>query len=111
MRRVLRPRLRQENCRLGEGLQSLQRTGPRHLLVPQLMPYLYSSLKIGFALGWKIALIGEVFGVTIGVRREFAYWFQTFRLDMMLGWAVAFMTLMAVTEIVAFRRLDRVVYG
>ena len=82
-----------------------------NILVPHLMPYLYSALKIGFALGWKIALIGEVFGVTIGVGREFMYWFQNFRLDMMLGWALTFMTLMAAVEIAAFRRLDKAVYG
>jgi NitT/TauT family transport system permease protein len=83
----------------------------RYVVIPHLLPYLYSSVKIGFALGWKIALIGEVFGVTAGVGREFMYWFQNFRIDMMLAWALTFMTLMASIEVTAFRRLDQAAFG
>ncbi len=39
----------------------------RKVLIPQLMPYIFSSLRISLSLSWKIALVAEAFGVGSGV--------------------------------------------
>jgi NitT/TauT family transport system permease protein len=79
----------------------------RKVLIPQLMPYLFSSLRISFALSWKIALVSEAFGAGRGVGKELMYWFQGIRVDMMLAWGASFMALMVLIDVVVFRRWEK----
>ena len=70
----------------------------RKVLIPQLMPFIFSSLRISFALSWKIALVSEAFGASSGVGKELTYWFQSTRADMMLAWGTSFMGLMVLID-------------
>lgn len=79
----------------------------RKVLIPQLMPYIFSSLRISFALSWKIALVSEAFGVGRGVGKELTYWFQSTRADMMLAWGVSFMLLMVLIDVTLLRWWER----
>jgi NitT/TauT family transport system permease protein len=79
----------------------------RKVLIPQLMPYLFSSLRISFALSWKIALVSEAFGVGRGVGKELMYWFQGIRADMMLAWGVSFMLLMVFIDVMILRPWEK----
>lgn len=79
----------------------------RKVLLPQLMPYLFSSLRISFALSWKIALVSEAFGAGRGVGKELTYWFQGIRVDMMLAWGMSFMLLMVLIDVVILRRWEK----
>lgn len=79
----------------------------RKVLIPQLMPYIFSALRISLSLSWKIALVGEAFGVSSGVGQQLIYWFEDTRVDMMLTWGVSFMILMVVIEFVVFRIWER----
>jgi NitT/TauT family transport system permease protein len=79
----------------------------RKVLIPQLMPYIFSSLRISFALSWKIALVSEAFGVGRGVGKELMYWFQGIRADMMLAWGVSFMLLMVFIDLAVLRPWEK----
>lgn len=79
----------------------------RKVLIPQLMPYIFSSLRISFALSWKIALVSEAFGVGRGVGKELTYWFQSTRADMMLAWGVSFMLIMVSIDVTVLRWWER----
>jgi NitT/TauT family transport system permease protein len=83
----------------------------RKVLIPQLMPYLFSSLRISFALAWKIALVSEAFGAGRGVGKELMYWFQGTRADMMLAWGASFMVLMVLFDAVILRRWENRVFS
>jgi NitT/TauT family transport system permease protein len=83
----------------------------RKVLIPQLMPYLFSSLRISFALSWKIALVTEAFGVGRGVGKELMYWFQGIRADMMLAWGVSFMLLMVFIDVIVLRPWEKRVFS
>jgi NitT/TauT family transport system permease protein len=83
----------------------------RKVVVPQLMPYLFSSLRISFALSWKIALVSEAFGAGLGVGKELTYWFQGVRADMMLAWGVSFMLLMVLIDLLVLQRWERRVFS
>ncbi len=83
----------------------------RRVIVPQLMPYLFSSLRISFALSWKIALVSEAFGATRGVGKELTYWFQSSRADMMLAWGASFMAIMVLIETLVLRRWEIQVFS
>lgn len=75
----------------------------RKVLIPQLMPYIFSSLRIALSLSWKIALVAEAFGVGSGVGQKLIYWFQNTRVDMMLAWGVSFMIIMVLIDVLGFR--------
>ena len=83
----------------------------RKVLIPQLMPYLFSSLRISFALSWKIALVSEAFGAGRGVGKELMYWFQGIRADMMLAWGVSFMVLMVLIDVMVLQRWEKRVFS
>jgi len=75
----------------------------RKVLIPQLMPYIFSSLRIALSLSWKIALVAEAFGAGNGVGQELINWFQETRVDMMLAWGVSFMVVMVAIDLLVFR--------
>jgi NitT/TauT family transport system permease protein len=79
----------------------------RKVLVPQLMPYMFSSLRTALSLSWKIALVAEAFGAGSGVGQQLINWFQDTRVDMMLAWGVSFMILMTLIDLLIFRTWAR----
>lgn len=79
----------------------------RKVLIPQLMPYIFSSLRIALSLSWKIVLVGEAFGVGSGVGQRLTYWFQDTRVDMMLAWGISFMIVMVLIDLLVFRLWER----
>src|SRR5262249_50064861 len=108
-----------------EGTQAMERTliqmgnvyrADRALMlqkvvVPQLMPYVFSSLRIALSLSWKIALVAEAFGAGSGVGQELINWFQDTRVDMMLAWGVSFMIVMVLIDLFVFRLWARRVFA
>lgn len=79
----------------------------RKVLIPQLMPHLFSSLRIALSLSWKIVLVGEAFGVGSGVGQKITFYFQDTRVDMMLAWGVSFMILMVLFDIMVLRSWEK----
>jgi NitT/TauT family transport system permease protein len=79
----------------------------RKVFIPQLMPYIFSSLRIALSLSWKMALVAEAFGAGNGVGQELMNWFQETRVDMMLAWGVSFMIVMVLIDLLVFRLLAR----
>ncbi|MCY4442065.1 MAG: ABC transporter permease [Deltaproteobacteria bacterium] len=79
----------------------------RKVIVPQLMPYLFSSMRIALSLSWKIVLVGEAFAVGSGVGQMLVFHFQDTRVDMMLAWGVSFMVFMVLVDVLIFRSWER----
>lgn len=79
----------------------------RKVLIPQLLPYIFSSLRISLSLSWKIALVAEAFGASSGVGQKLINWFQETRVDMMLAWGVSFMIVMVLIDLLVFRMWAR----
>ncbi len=79
----------------------------RKVLIPQLMPFVFSALRIALSLSWKIVLVGEAFGVGSGVGQKLIYWFEDTRVDMMLAWGVSFMIFMVLIDLVVFRLWEK----
>lgn len=77
----------------------------RHIHIPHLQPFIFSSSRLAFALSWKISLIAEVFGATSGVGYIVSYYFQTLRADMIIAWTVPVMILMFAVER-QFKRIE-----
>ncbi len=95
--------LQRDLIEMGSVYRADRRLMLRKVIVPQLMPYLFSSLRIALSLSWKIALVAEAFGTGKGVGQELINWFQDTRVDMMLAWGVSFMLVMVAIDLLIFR--------
>lgn len=79
----------------------------RHVIVPYLAPFLFTALRYGFSIAWKIVTLTEVFGASEGIgfmmRREF----QSFSMTRMLGWIFYFFVFALFLEILLQRGMKR----
>jgi len=99
---------------LDRGLDEMAqvfRMGPwvrmRHVVLPQLAPYLAAAARSGLSLVWKIVLIVELLGRPNGVGFEIGTAFQLFDVTRILAYALAFVAVMLVIETFLVQPLER----
>ena len=79
----------------------------RHVVLPQLAPYLAAAARSGLSLVWKIVLIVELLGRPNGVGFEIGVAFQLFDVTKILAYALAFIAVMLVIETFLVQPLER----
>lgn len=79
----------------------------RHIMLPQLAPFLLAAVRNGLAVIWKIVLVVEFLGRSNGIGFQIHLYFQLFETDMVLAYALSFVGVMAIIEYVFFRPLER----
>jgi NitT/TauT family transport system permease protein len=79
----------------------------RHVLMPQLTPYLTAAARSGLSLVWKIVLIVELLGRPNGVGFEIGVAFQLFDVTRILAYALAFVTVMLGIETFLVQPFER----
>jgi NitT/TauT family transport system permease protein len=79
----------------------------RHVLVPQLAPYLAAAARSGLSLVWKIVLIVELLGRSNGVGFEIGTAFQLFDVTRILAYAIAFVLVMLAIESFLVQPIER----
>lgn len=70
----------------------------RDVTFPQLVPYLFASIRSALSIGWKITLLTEAFLLTRGVGYKFKFYFDQFSLAYMAAWIIVFMAFLIVVE-------------
>jgi NitT/TauT family transport system permease protein len=81
----------------------------RHVVLPQLAPYLAVATRSGLSLVWKIVLIVELIGRPNGVGFEIGVAFQLFDVTRILGYALAFVGVMLAIETLLVQPFERYV--
>ena len=84
-------------------------TRMRHIVLPQLAPYLAAAARSGLSLVWKIVLIVELLGRPNGVGFEIGVAFQLFDVTRILAYALAFIAVMLAVETLVVQPLERYV--
>lgn len=79
----------------------------RHVVLPQLAPYLAAAARSGLSLVWKIVLIVELLGRPNGVGFEIGVAFQLFDVTRILAYALAFIAVMLVIETFLVQPVER----
>jgi NitT/TauT family transport system permease protein len=79
----------------------------RHVLIPQLAPYLAAAARSGLSLVWKIVLIVELLGRPNGVGFEIGIAFQLFDVTRILAYAIAFVVVMLAIETFLVQPIER----
>ena len=81
----------------------------RHVVLPQLSPYLAAASRSGLSLVWKIVLIVELLGRPNGVGFEIGTAFQLFDVTKILAYALVFVAVMLAIEICVVQPFERYV--
>lgn len=68
------------------------------VILPQLVPFLFASVRSALSIGWKITLLVEAFLVTRGVGFMFRRYFDQYDLTTMMSWLIIFVVLLVVIE-------------
>jgi NitT/TauT family transport system permease protein len=82
----------------------------RHVVLPQLAPYLAAAARSGLSLIWKIVLIVELLGRPNGVGFEIGVAFQLFDVARILAYALTFVAVMLAIENLLVQPLERYVF-
>jgi len=94
-----------------EEMAAVYRMSPvmrlRHVLLPQLAPYIAAAARSGLSLVWKIVLIVELLGRPNGVGFEIGTAFQLFDVKRLLAYTLAFVAVMLAIEYLAVQPLER----
>lgn len=83
----------------------------RHIVLPQLYPYIMASARSGLALIWKIVLVIELLGRSDGIGFKLGTFFQFFDLTSVLAYTAAFAAVVLAIEALLLRPLDRRLNG
>lgn len=78
----------------------------RHVVLPQLWPYIASSTRNGLAIIWKIVLVVEFLGRSDGVGFQIHLYFQLFETGYVLAYALSFVGLMLILEYAVIARIE-----
>ena len=70
----------------------------RHVVLPQLAPFLAASARSGIAVIWKIVLVVEFLGRSSGIGFQIHLYFQLFDVGMVLVYALSFIAVMLAVE-------------
>lgn len=70
----------------------------RHVILPQLWPFVASSTRNGLAIIWKIVLVVEFLGRSDGIGFQIHLYFQLFETAYVLAYALSFVCVMLVLE-------------
>jgi NitT/TauT family transport system permease protein len=79
----------------------------RHVILPQLAPYLFAASRSGLALIWKIVLVVELLGRSNGVGFQIQIYFQLFDVKLILAYTFAFILVVQVIEWAVLQPLER----
>jgi NitT/TauT family transport system permease protein len=69
------------------------------VLVPQVLPYIMASVRMGLGIVWKIAVLVELIGRPNGVGFKLFYWYQLADMAQVLAWTLLFTLVMLAIEL------------
>ena len=78
----------------------------KHIILPQMFPYIISSARAGLAIIWKIVLVVEFLGRSNGIGFQIHLYFQLFDVAMVTSYAASFIMVMIAVEYGVMRRLE-----
>ncbi len=79
----------------------------RHVIWPQLHPFVMAATRSGLALIWKIVLVVEMLGRSDGMGYQLHLFFQLFDVASILAYTIAFVALIQGIELLVLKPLDK----
>jgi NitT/TauT family transport system permease protein len=92
-------------------MAEVYRFGPlktlRHVIWPQLSPFILAAARTGLSLIWKIILVVELLGRSNGMGYQLHLFFQMFDVASILAYTIAFVVVVQLIELAILQPLDR----
>lgn len=82
----------------------------RRLILPNAAPELFSGVRFGMAISWKIVTIAELFAASSGVGYKLVQAYERYQFERAWAWAVVFMIVVLAIEYFILRPLERRAY-
>jgi NitT/TauT family transport system permease protein len=79
----------------------------RHVILPQLFPYIMAAARTGLALIWKIILVVEMLGRSDGMGYQIHLFFQLFDIPSIMAYTVSFIIVIQLIESMILKPLDK----
>jgi ABC-type nitrate/sulfonate/bicarbonate transport system permease component len=79
----------------------------RHVTLPSAVRYLVAGMRVAFALGLRVSVVAELFGVSAGIGYAMNLSRDTLRTDLVFAWALVLIAVMVLTEKLVFEPLCR----
>lgn len=79
----------------------------RHIVIPHLAPFLFTGLRFGFSIAWKVTVLTEVFSSSEGIGFEMRTSAQLFQVDEFLTWILAFFVFALFLEKVVLQAFEK----
>ncbi len=79
----------------------------RHVVLPQLFPFVLASARSGLALIWKIVLVVELLGRSDGVGFQLYTYFQLVDVASIFAYTLAFVAVVQIIELAGLQPLER----
>jgi NitT/TauT family transport system permease protein len=79
----------------------------RHVVLPELFPFIIAAARSGLALIWKIVLVVELLGRGNGVGFKIGTFFNLFDVASILAYTIAFVAVIQFIELAILRPLER----
>jgi NitT/TauT family transport system permease protein len=79
----------------------------RHVVLPQLAPFVATAARSGLSLIWKIILVVELLGRPNGVGFEIGIAFQLFDVTRILAYAMTFVAVILAIDTLLVQPLER----
>lgn len=79
----------------------------RHIILPQMAPFIAGAARTGVAVIWKIVLVVEFLGRSNGVGFQIHLYFQLFDVASVLVYALSFIAVMLAVEWLILQPLER----
>jgi NitT/TauT family transport system permease protein len=81
------------------------------VLLPQVLPYIMASVRMGLGIVWKIAVLVELIGRPNGVGFKLFYWYQLADMAQVLAWTLLFTLVMLAIELGILKFVEQRLFG
>lgn len=79
----------------------------RQIVIPHLAPFIFTAIRFGFSIGWKVTVLTEVFSSNQGIGFEMRVSSQLFQLDVFFTWVLSFFIFALFLEKVVLQYFER----
>lgn len=79
----------------------------RRVLLPQVLPFIMASVRMGLGIVWKIAVLVELIGRPNGVGFKLFYWYQLADMAQVLAWTLLFTLIMLAIELGILKLIEQ----
>jgi len=79
----------------------------KQIVIPQLLPFLFSMIRYGINVGWKVTILTELFSHNNGVGYKIYYYFGLFSIKGVLAWFLAFGLIMTAIDYLIIGKIER----